>query len=284
MTAQTDDGRTKVMAVLNVTPDSFSDGGRYFDQSAAVEHGLALLEGGADIIDVGGESTRPGSHRVPADEELRRVIPVIRELAGAGVSISIDTMRAATARAALAAGADIINDVSAGQSEPEMLTVAAEANVDLVLMHWRGYLSDANAVYTYNDVIAEVIAELQDRIVAARAAGVADAQIILDPGLGFAKHAEHNWQLMAGIDDFVDLGHRLLVAGSRKRFLASLVNPENPGAASEADRDAATAALTALSARAGAWAVRVHEPRASAIAAAVVQAVATRGDSVKGDS
>ncbi|MYM20861.1 dihydropteroate synthase [Brevibacterium sp. 5221] len=266
--------RTQIMGVLNVTPDSFSDGGRYFDAAAAVDHGRALLAAGADLIDVGGESTRPGAVRVPAEEEIRRVVPVIERLAADGALISVDTMHAATARAAVQAGAAIINDVSAGLSEPEMLRVAADTGVDLVLMHWRGHLV-AGAHYTYDDVVADVRRELAGRIDAALRAGVAAARIIVDPGLGFAKNAEHNWQLLAGIDAFADMGCRLLVAASRKRFLASLISPQDPQAATEAERDAATAAITAVSARAGAWAVRVHEPRSSRIAATVVHAIDT---------
>ncbi|MFB9777919.1 dihydropteroate synthase [Brevibacterium otitidis] len=266
--------RTQIMGILNVTPDSFSDGGRWFDFRAAVDHGLELLAEGSDIIDIGGESTRPGSARVSAEEELRRVIPVIEELAGHGAVISIDTMRAAVARRALDAGAAIINDVSAGQAEAEMLTVAADAGVPIILMHWRGLLSDAGARFHYDDAVAEVQAELSERIDAARAAGVADDDIIIDPGIGFSKNAEHNWQLLAQIQRFTELGPRLLVAASRKRFLATLLGDGTAAEVSLADRDAATAALTMLSAQAGAWAVRVHEPRASRIAAQVAEALA----------
>ncbi len=266
--------RTLIMGVLNVTPDSFSDGGRYFDAGAAVEHGRALLAAGADIIDVGGESTRPGSSRIDPDEEIRRTEPVVRALAAEGATISIDTMHVATAQAAAAAGAQIINDVSAGLVEPGVLDLAARTGLDVVLMHWRGHLV-AGAHYSYDDVVADVRREITQRIRAALDAGVDPARIIIDPGLGFAKNAEHNWQLLAGIDCFAQMGHRLLVAASRKRFLASLINPADPAAATEADRDAATAAITAVSARAGAWAVRVHEPRVSSIAAAVVHAIDT---------
>ena len=265
--------RTKIMGVLNVTPDSFSDGGRYFDHDAAVAHGFDLLRSGADIIDVGGESTRPGSVRVDEAEELRRVVPVIRELAAAGAVISIDTMRAKVAEASLDVGAHIINDVSAGLSDPTMLTVAAETAAPVVLMHWRGYLDRASASFHYDDVVAEVITELKTRIDEATAVGVKHENIILDPGLGFSKNAEHNWQILGALDEFADLDHRLLVAASRKRFISTLLSPEDPKLAEESAKDQATAAISALSARAGAWAVRVHEPSTSAIAAKVIHAV-----------
>ena len=265
--------RTKIMGVLNVTPDSFSDGGRYFDHDAAVAHGFDLLRSGADIIDVGGESTRPGSVRVDEAEELRRVVPVIRELAAAGALISIDTMRAKVAEASLDVGAHIINDVSAGLSDPTMLTVAAETAAPVVLMHWRGYLDRASASFHYDDVVAEVITELKTRIDEATAVGVKHENIILDPGLGFSKNAEHNWQILGALDEFADLDHRLLFAASRKRFITTLLSPEDPKLAEESAKDQATAAISALSARAGAWAVRVHEPSTSAIAAKVIHAV-----------
>ncbi|GAA1925959.1 dihydropteroate synthase [Brevibacterium antiquum] len=265
--------RTKIMGVLNVTPDSFSDGGRYFDHDAAIAHGFDLLRSGADIIDVGGESTRPGSVRVDEAEELRRVVPVIRELAAAGAVISVDTMRAKVAEASLDVGAHIINDVSAGLSDPTMLAVAAETAAPVVLMHWRGYLDRASASFHYDDVVAEVITELKTRIDEATAVGVKHENIILDPGLGFSKNAEHNWQILGALDEFADLEHRLLVAASRKRFLSTLLSPEDPKLAEESAKDQATAAISALSARAGAWAVRVHEPSTSAIAAKVIHAV-----------
>lgn len=265
--------RTKIMGVLNVTPDSFSDGGRYFDHDAAIAHGFQLLHSDADIIDVGGESTRPGSVRVDEAEELRRVVPVIRELAAAGAVISVDTMRAKVAEASLDVGAHIINDVSAGLSDPTMLTVAAETAAPVVLMHWRGYLDRASASFHYDDVVAEVIAELKTRIDEAVAVGVKLENIILDPGLGFSKNAEHNWQILGALDDFADLDHRLLVAASRKRFISTLLSPQDPKLAEETAKDQATAAISALSARAGAWAVRVHEPSTSAIAAKVIHAV-----------
>lgn len=266
--------QTKIMGVLNVTPDSFSDGGRYFDHDRAIAHGLELIDTGADIIDVGGESTRPGSVRVDEDEELRRVVPVVRELAAAGAVISVDTMRARVARQSLAAGAHIINDVSAGQSDPTMLDLAAESAAPIVLMHWRGYLDQASATFHYDDVVAEVIAELRTRIDEAIAVGVDPANIIIDPGLGFSKNAEHNWQILAALDEFAGLDHRLLVAASRKRFISSLISPEDPKLAEQAAKDQATATISAISAQAGAWAVRVHDPATSAIACRVVDAVA----------
>ncbi len=266
--------RTQIMGVLNVTPDSFSDGGRWFDQSKAIDHGLELLESGTDIIDIGGESTRPGSVRVDQEEELRRVLPVIRELAAAGALISIDTMRAAVAEAALESGARIINDVSAGLSDPSMLGVAARTGAPVVLMHWRGYLDQASATFHYDDVVAEVIAELKTRIEDAVETGVRTENIIVDPGLGFSKNAEHNWQILAALDAFAELDHRLLVAASRKRFISSLLAPEDPALATESAKDQATAVISAIAAQAGAWAVRVHDPESSAIACRVVAAIA----------
>ena len=264
---------TQIMGVLNVTPDSFSDGGLWFDHDRAVAHGLELMAAGADIIDVGGESTRPGSARVDEAEELRRVVPVVRELASAGAVISVDTMRARVAADSLAAGAHIINDVSAGQSDPTMLSVAAESGAPIVLMHWRGYLDQASATFHYDDVVAEVIAELRTRIDEAIAVGVKPANIIVDPGLGFSKNAEHNWQLLAALDEFAALDHRLLVAASRKRFIASLLSPDDPKQAEQAAKDQATATISAISAQAGAWAVRVHDPATSAVACKVIAAV-----------
>ncbi|WP_051298241.1 dihydropteroate synthase [Brevibacterium album] len=267
--------RTQIMGVLNVTPDSFSDGGRWYSHADAVDHGFSLLDGGADIIDVGGESTRPGASRVAEDEELRRVVPVVRELARDGAVISVDTMRETVARAALEAGAAIVNDVSAGQSEPGMLGLAAETGAPIILMHWRGHLGDTSVRPHYEDTVAEVVSELEERIEVACAAGVRRGDIILDPGLGFSKNAQHNWDLVSRLDVFAGMGMPLLVAASRKRFLSALAAPE--GAAAEAslsDRDSATAALTVLAAQAGAWAVRVHEPRSSRIAAEAVREAA----------
>ncbi|GAB3049252.1 dihydropteroate synthase [Sediminivirga luteola] len=265
---------TRIMGVLNVTPDSFSDGGRYFEVGKAIEHGLSLARAGADIIDVGGESTRPGAARVEEDEELRRVVPVVRELAEQGLVISVDTMRVRVAEAALEAGAAIINDVSAGQAEAGMLGLAAQAQAPIVLMHWRGHSAGMQQRAVYQDVVAEVLAELRQRVQAAVGAGVAESQIILDPGIGFAKTAEHNWRLLAAQEALAGLGYKVLIAASRKRFLRTLVSPSAPDEAAEPELDQATAALTAFAVARGAWAVRVHDPRSSRIAADVAAALA----------
>ncbi len=265
--------RCLVMGVVNVTPDSFSDGGLWLDPDAAVRHGLDLLDQGADLLDVGGESTRPGATRPPADEELRRVLPVVRGLAGAGARVSIDTMRAEVAQAALAAGAALVNDVSGGLADPAMAGVVAGAGVPFVVMHWRGPSSGMDELATYTDVVAEVRDELAVRVESLVEQGVARDQLVLDPGLGFAKRAEHNWQLLAHLDVLTALGLPLLVGASRKRFLGSLL----PGADGEPrpaqDRDDATAATSALIALAGAWCVRVHDVPATADAVRVAAAV-----------
>ena len=256
--------RTVVMGVLNVTPDSFSDGGRYLQPAAAVARGLALRAAGADLVDVGGESTRPGAERVTAAEELRRVLPVVRALSAAGVLVSIDTMRAEVAQAAVAEGAAVINDVSGGLADPEMLGYAATAGLPLVLMHWRGPSTIMAELANYDDVVRDVRAELGKRLAAAVSAGVDPAFIVLDPGLGFAKDADHNWSLLSHLHELAALGRPLLVGASRKRFLAELTNTGTVH-----DPDAATAAVSALAAAGGVWCVRVHEPAASRAAVAV---------------
>ncbi|WP_203568935.1 dihydropteroate synthase [Aestuariimicrobium ganziense] len=261
--------RTLVMAVLNVTPDSFSDGGRWLDAERAVDHGLDLVAQGADIIDVGGESTRPGAHRPSLDEELNRVVPVVAALSGQGVTVSVDTMRAAVAEASIAAGAAIINDVSGGLADPDMLATVAGADVDYIAMHWRGHGEVMNANARYLDVVAEVLDELVDRRDAALAAGVAPERLVLDPGYGFAKDAEHNWALLRAQEQFLDLGHRLLVGVSRKRFLGELLADEH-GPRPADERDDATVALTTHSALQGVWAVRTHTARAHRDAVEVV--------------
>ncbi|MFJ6987393.1 MULTISPECIES: dihydropteroate synthase [unclassified Streptomyces] len=265
--------RCGVMGVVNVTPDSFSDGGRWFDTTAAVKHGLALVAEGADLVDVGGESTRPGASRVDEDEELRRVIPVVRGLASEGVAVSVDTMRASVAAQSLAAGALLVNDVSGGLADPEMIPVVADAGAPFVVMHWRGFLEGGTIQGVYDDVVREVLDELRARVDAVLAGGVTPGRVVVDPGLGFSKGADHDLALLAHLDRLHDLGHPLLVAASRKRFLGRvLAGPEGaPPPARE--RDAATAAVSALAAQAGAWAVRVHEVHATADAVRVARAV-----------
>jgi dihydropteroate synthase len=248
------------MGVVNVTPDSFSDGGRWFEPGDAIDHGLRLATQGSDLVDIGGESTRPGAQRPSVAEELRRVIPVVRELSAAGMTVSIDTMRAEVAEQAIEAGARLVNDVSGGRADPNMLAVVAEAGLPVVLMHWRGHSADMQSRAVYDDVTAEVIEELGPQIDAAMAAGVAEEHIIIDPGLGFAKTGDHNWTLMTQLDRVVNLGFPVLVAASRKRFLGQLLADPVTGQDRPADgRDAATAALSTLIALSGVWCVRVHE-------------------------
>lgn len=266
-------GRCLVMGVVNVTPDSFSDGGRWLDPVDGVRHGLALLEQGADLLDVGGESTRPGATRPSADEELHRVLPVVRELVAAGARVSIDTMRAEVADACLSAGAAMVNDVSGGLADPEMAPVVAAAGVPYVVMHWRGPSSGMDELATYSDVVTDVRDELCARVEALTGQGVDRAQLILDPGLGFAKRAEHNWSLLAGLGVLTALGLPLLVGASRKRFLGSLLAGPDGSPRPPQQRDDATAATSALIALAGAWCVRVHDVAATADAVRVVAAV-----------
>ena len=263
-------GRTRVMGVVNVTPDSFSDGGEHAGTAAAVAHGLDLRAQGADLVDVGGESTRPGAQRVTLEEELARVLPVIRALVAEGIIVSVDTSRAEVARAALDAGALMVNDVSAGR-DPDLLAVVADAGVAYIAMHSRGSSVDMASRAVYTDVVAEVLVELQQRADAARVAGVAADLLLLDPGLGFAKTAQHNWQLVAALPAFAALAP-LVVGASRKAFLGTLL-ASGPAAGSPKGRDGATAALTVLAAQAGAWGVRVHDVASSADAVRVVAAV-----------
>ncbi|MBT1636188.1 dihydropteroate synthase [Clavibacter michiganensis] len=260
--------RALVLGILNATPDSFSDGGRHLGLDAALAHARRMVAAGADVVDVGGESTRPGAARVDAHEELARVLPVVRELVAEGVVVSVDTMRAATAEASIAAGARIVNDVSGGLADPRMASVVAGADVDYVAMHWRGHSDTMAALAVYDDVVGEVRAELRARVDALVAAGVDPARIVLDPGLGFAKDAAHDWQLLGSLDRLTGLGHRVLVGASRKRFLGRLL----PDGAAVEDRDVPTAVVSALSARSGAWAVRVHDVAATRAALAVEDA------------
>jgi dihydropteroate synthase len=263
--------RCLVMGVLNVTPDSFSDAGRWSDGEAAVRHGLDLLERGADIIDVGGESTRPGARRPTLEEESRRVLPVVSGLVGAGAFVSVDTMRAAVAAAAVERGTSIINDVSGGLADPDMLSVIANAKIPYVLTHWRAHADVMGAFSSYHDVVSDVVEELARRCGVAIQTGVPPETIIVDPGLGFAKEIEHNWRLLAHLARIRDLGFPVLIGASRKRFLGEVLS--SPAANRQnhpATRDEATAAVSALAAAGGAWCVRVHEPRASADAVRVV--------------
>jgi len=238
-----------IMGILNITPDSFADGGRHNEFDAAVARGLEMIAEGVDIIDIGGESTRPGAERVSEVEEITRTIPVITELAKHGARISIDTMRASTAEAAIKAGATIINDVSGGLADPLMLQTAARLGVPYIAMHWRGHSKDMNSKAIYNDVVVDVISELQERITAALDAGIEVSNLIIDPGLGFAKDAEQNWEIIDSVDSFVDLGYPVLIGASRKRFL---------GGESPDEREQATIDLTKRLATTGVWAVRVH--------------------------
>ena len=247
------------MGVLNVTPDSFSDGGRWASTEAAIEHGLMLHAQGADLIDVGGESTRPGTSRVSPEQEQRRIIPVVTELARQGLRLSIDTLNAATARAAAKAGANIINDVSGGLADADMAAVVADTGLTYVAMHWRAHAQQMDARADYDDVVSDVTAELSARIDALTTAGVAREQLVLDPGLGFAKKSEHNWQLLRRLDVIAELGLPVMVGASRKRFLADVL----PVGAEMVDRDVPTAVLSVLAAQAGVWAVRVHDVAAT---------------------
>ncbi|MBB5775693.1 dihydropteroate synthase [Nonomuraea jabiensis] len=259
--------RCLVMGVVNVTPDSFSDGGLWFDEKAAIQHGLELVQEGADLVDVGGESTRPGAARVSLEEELARVVPVIRALHAEGVAVSVDTMRAEVAKAAVEAGARLVNDVSGGLADPEMPRVVAATGVPYVVMHWRGHSHDMDSRAVYADVVTEVREELAKRVDLVLAEGVTEQQIVLDPGLGFAKNAEHNWTLLAGIPQLAELGYPLLIGASRKRFLGRLLAGPDGAPRPFSRSDDATLAVTALAAQAGAWCVRVHEvgPNADAV-------------------
>ena len=238
-----------VMGILNVTPDSFADGGRHNDFEAAVEHGLEMIAEGVDIIDIGGESTRPGAERVSETEEIARTIPVIKELSKHRVTISIDTMRASTAEAAIKAGASIINDVSGGLADVAMLQTAAQLQVPYIAMHWRGHAKEMNSKAIYGDVVVDVISELNERIEAALDVGIHRNKLIIDPGIGFAKEAEHNWAIIESIDRIVAMGYPVLVGASRKRFL---------GGDSPDEREQATIELTKRLSSTGVWAVRVH--------------------------
>lgn len=238
-----------VMGILNVTPDSFADGGKHFTFEHAVQRGLQMIEEGVDIIDIGGESTRPGAERVSAEEEQRRVIPVIESLVGKGADISVDTMRASTARLAVEAGAVIVNDVSGGAADPDMFATVAALGCKYTLMHWRGHSKDMNKLAQYDDVVAEVIQEVTLQLDKALAAGIKRENIVLDPGLGFAKDAEHNWEILNRLEEFTALGYPVLIGHSRKRFI---------GGDTPDEREAGTLKISESLVGKGIWAVRVH--------------------------
>lgn len=249
----------QIIGVLNVTPDSFSDGGLYHDSALAIEHGLMLAEQGADCVDVGGESTRPGAQRITQEEELARVIPVISSLTEHGVVTSVDTMRAEVARAALDAGAVIVNDVSGGQADPQMYRTVSASDCDYVVMHWRGHSAGMNDQANYADARRESLEETLTCVRAGVSAGINPDRIIIDPGLGFAKDADHNWQILQSLSLWKATGFRLLVGASRKRFLGALLADESGEPRAADRRDAATAALSLLAAQSGAWGLRVHD-------------------------
>ncbi|MDT5071981.1 MAG: dihydropteroate synthase [Mycobacterium sp.] len=273
------------MGVVNVTDDSFSDGGLYLDRDRAVEHGMALVAAGAAIVDIGGESTRPGATRVDAAVETARVVPVIKALAGQGIPISIDTMHAAVARAALENGATIVNDVSGGRADPGMAPLLAEAGAPWILMHWRAVGADRpHEVPEYGDVVTEVRDELLAGVDAAVAAGVDPAKLIIDPGLGFAKSAEHNWTLLAALPEFVATGIPVLVGASRKRFLGALLADGGAELRPPDGRETATAVISALAMMHGAWGVRVHDVQATVDALKVVEAWEAASEARRGAS
>ncbi|MFB8387332.1 dihydropteroate synthase [Microbacterium sp. NPDC055910] len=254
---------TLVMGIVNVTPDSFSDGGRHHDADAAVAHGLRLLAEGADLLDVGGESTRPGAERVEAALERERVLPVVAALAEAGAMISIDTLNASTALAAIDAGARIVNDVSGGLADPDMLAAVAATDTDIALGHWRGPSADMYARATYDDVVADVLDELRERVAAAGAAGIPPARVIVDPGIGFGKRGAQNWTVLRATERVAGLGHRVLIGTSRKGFLAETLATDSDAPIGQERRDLATAVTSVLAAQGGAWAVRVHDAAAT---------------------
>ena len=264
--------RTLVMGVLNVTPDSFSDGGRFDDTEIAISHALQMIEDGADIIDIGGESTRPGSERISVQVELDRVLPVIAGLVNSGVAISIDTMRAEVARAAIEAGACMINDVSGGKSDPEMLSYVSTLTVPYILMHWRGPSNIMNTLTDYNDVVADVTSEISKQVDVAVAAGIARERIAIDPGIGFAKTVDQNWPILKHLEVLEGLGLPILMGASRKKFLGELLAKD--GVARDSDeRESATTAISTLMAARGLWAVRVHDVKPTRDAIAVVDRI-----------
>lgn len=262
-------GRPYIMGILNVTPDSFSDGGLYRNFDDAVAHAVRMFEAGANIIDIGGESTRPGAERLPVDKEQARIMPVLHELVARDIPVSIDTMNASTAAVSIEAGAVLINDVSGGLADRGMPRVIAESGVEFIAMHWRGHSADMDKLATYTDVVRTVRSELKNRVAELIVAGVRPERIILDPGLGFAKTSEHNWQLLGRIRELETLGHRVLIGASRKKFLGELL----PEGVPTSERDPATATISALAAESGVWGVRVHDVAGTYSALQVWEAV-----------
>jgi dihydropteroate synthase len=278
--------RTLVMGVVNVTPDSFSDGGEWFEQDAAVAHGRDVLAAGADIVDVGGESTRPGAERPSVEEELRRVLPVVTALAAEGAVVSIDTMRASVARAAVDAGATLVNDVSGGLADPDMVPWVAAERLPFIAMHWRGHSTGMQSRAIYDDVVDDVVRELGERRDALLAGGIEAERLVLDPGLGFAKNADHNWALMAALPVLHELGQPILLGASRKTFLGRLGRDEGAPPRPPAERDPETTATSVMAAMAGLWCVRVHDVASTVRALTVVQAAlehAPEGDAPGND-
>ena len=276
--------RPLVMGVVNMTPDSFSDGGTYNDLGAGLAQARLLINDGANIIDIGGESTRPGAERVSVTEEISRVVPLIEALLAtewfkaSGARISIDTMNSATAAAAVAAGASIVNDVSGGLADPAMHKVVAATNAIYVLSHWRGFSANMDSLNQYADIAADVVAELSEQVAIAVASGIPRSRIVVDPGLGFAKDLKQNWELVARLDEVEKLGLPVLVGASRKRFLAGVLDTDEPGSVNNARRDLATAVLTALLLQRKLWGIRVHNVQASVDAIKLVEALRLAGD------
>lgn len=265
--------RTLVMGVLNVTPDSFSDGGRFNDPKIATQHALQMINDGADIIDIGGESTRPGSDRISVQEELDRVLPVVSAISSTGVAISIDTMRVEVAKAAIEAGACMINDVSGGKADPDMLVYVATLETPYILMHWRGPSNVMNTLTDYNDVVADVTKEISEQVEVAVSAGIARERIAIDPGIGFAKTVDQNWPILKHLNVLEELGLPILMGASRKKFLGELL-AKNGEARDSDERESATTAISTLMAARGLWAVRVHDVKSSSDAVAVVDRIA----------
>jgi dihydropteroate synthase len=259
----------RVMGILNVTPDSFSDGGQFEHVDKAIAHGVELRDQGADVVDVGGESTRPGAVRVPPAQEQARVIPVIEALTAEGVTVSIDTMNSETALAAAKAGASIINDVSGGLADPEMYRTVAATDLTYIAMHWRGHSTEMSSLAHYDDVVTDVRTELKERLAEMMVWGINPDRIVLDPGLGFAKTSQHNWSLLARLDELSSLGFPLLIGASRKRFLGELLPTDAP----ITERDLATAVISSVAAHAGAWGVRVHDVPSTQVALSVYSAL-----------